>query len=223
LTVMTGYHLMQHTGVFFEFVPDEEAGIRDTYLRYREAQIARTGTQANTIWEAIPELQQVSGLNFYDLSGKMAEISLDLIREHPDLYLRNALKGWVLFWRAPVYWSPDLLKLGAAKPFARTMVIGLIWLERGLLVLANLAFLATSLLGLASRRLRQVWQIPALLWIMAGTIWLTSVVQTLLDHGDNPRFLIPLQSWVVFWVAWLVWQSWQAWQSKGTRLERVGP
>jgi hypothetical protein len=25
-------------------------------------------------------------------------------------------------------------------------------------------------------------------------------VQTLLDHGDNPRFLVPLQTWVLLWV-----------------------
>jgi hypothetical protein len=24
-------------------------------------------------------------------------------------------------------------------------------------------------------------------------VWLISIVQTLLDHGDNPRFLVPLQ------------------------------
>jgi hypothetical protein len=37
---------------------------------------------------------------------------------------------------------------------------------------------------------------------LASTIWITSIVQSLLDHGDNPRFLLPLQSFVVLWVAW---------------------
>jgi phosphotransferase system glucose/maltose/N-acetylglucosamine-specific IIC component len=35
---------------------------------------------------------------------------------------------------------------------------------------------------------------------LAGTIWIASILQTLLDHGDNPRFLVPLQSLVVLWV-----------------------
>jgi hypothetical protein len=35
------------------------------------------------------------------------------------------------------------------------------------------------------------------LWFLLGTIWLTSIAQTLLDHGDNPRFLVPVQSLVV--------------------------
>jgi hypothetical protein len=33
--------------------------------------------------------------------------------------------------------------------------------------------------------------------VLAGTVWVASVVQTLVDHGDNPRFLVPLQA-VVF-------------------------
>jgi hypothetical protein len=34
-------------------------------------------------------------------------------------------------------------------------------------------------------------------WATAGLVASTSILQTLLDHGDNPRFLIPLQM-VVF-------------------------
>ncbi|TLN19002.1 hypothetical protein FDZ74_06380, partial [bacterium] len=86
VTVMNGYHLVQHTGYFFEYVPDEDAALRDTYLRYRAERIAEYGTQGNTIWGAIPELEKVTGLNFYDLSRKMASVSIELIRAHPDLY-----------------------------------------------------------------------------------------------------------------------------------------
>lgn len=200
LTVMTGYHLVQHTGVFFEFVPDEQAVLRDTYLRYRQAHIAATGTQANTIWEAIPELSKVSGLNFYDLSRQLARLSTDLIRQHPDLYARNVIQGWGMFWLAPVYWSPELLRWDALQP----VVTALVWLERLLLVLANGLFVVTSLAALLWKRLRRAWRIPAQLWLLAGTVWLASVVQTLLDHGDNPRFLVPLQSLVVVWVLYVL-------------------
>jgi hypothetical protein len=47
---------------------------------------------------------------------------------------------------------------------------------------------------------------PAFIWCVAGCIWVASVLQTLLDHGDNPRFLVPLQSLVVLWVLWYGWQ-----------------
>ena len=46
---------------------------------------------------------------------------------------------------------------------------------------------------------------------VVGLVWLASIVQTLADHGDNPRFLIPLQMFVFYMVA-----SWM-WQWKGTR------
>lgn len=56
LTTMTGYHLVQHTGYYFEDVPDEYAQLRDIYLDYREARMAQRGTQGNTIWDAIPAI-----------------------------------------------------------------------------------------------------------------------------------------------------------------------
>ncbi len=68
MDTMTGYHLVQHTGVFFEYVPDDYAALRYTYLNYSDANIAQYGTQTNTIWDAIPEMQKVSGMGFYDLS-----------------------------------------------------------------------------------------------------------------------------------------------------------
>lgn len=200
LTVMTGYHLVQHTGVFFEYVPEEDALLRDTYLRYREARIAETGTQTNTIWEAIPELSKVSGLNFYDLSRQLARISMNLIRAHPDLYARSVLKGWSMFWLAPVYWSPELLRWSSLEP----VLTALIWIERVLLILANSMFLLSSLAALLMKRLRQTFHIPAGLWALAGSVWAASIVQTLLDHGDNPRFLVPLQSVVVLWVVYII-------------------
>src|SRR4030066_950509 len=99
LTTMTGFHLIQHTGSFFEYVPDEYASVRDTYIQYRDAHIAQYGTQTNTIWEAIPEMSRVSGYNFYDLSKVLARISIQLILKHPWLFMKSAISGWWMFWR----------------------------------------------------------------------------------------------------------------------------
>jgi len=33
-------------------------------------------------------------------------------------------------------------------------------------------------------------------------VWIASILQSMLDHGDNPRFLIPMQSLVVLIVLW---------------------
>lgn len=200
VTVMNGYHLVQHTGYFFEYVPDEDAALRDTYLRYRDARVAEYGTQGNTIWGAIPELEQVTGLSFYDLSRKLASVSINLIREHPGLYARTVIKGWFMYWRAPFYWDADVF----SPPGLQALMKGLVTGQRIALVLVNVIFVAASPLVLLWKRARQAARMNPFLWFIGGLIWLSSVAQTLPDHGDNPRFLIPLQSWVVFCILWLI-------------------
>jgi hypothetical protein len=56
----------------------------------------------------------------------------------------------------------------------------------------------------------------ALLLASAGAIWITSIAQTLVDHGDNPRFLIPLQSMVCLAV---ILAGWSWYRANGTEQE----
>jgi len=212
LTTMTGYHLVQHTGNFFEYVPDEYADLRDTYLEYRDAHIAEYGTQTNTIWEAIPALTEVSGLHFYDLSRTLARISIDLILHHPDLYLRNVLKGWALFWLAPVYWQSQSFTWQAAVPALKLLIQS----QRGLLVAGNAAFVILSLIVVirAIRAHPLTRRLPPFFWFLTSSIWITSILQSLLDHGDNPRFLVPLQSLLMAWLIWVIAHAWQAARKK---------
>ncbi len=217
LTTMTGFHMVQHTGGYFEYVPDKYAALRDTYIKYRNAQIAQNGTQTNAIWDAIPEMTKVSGMTFFDLNRLLIRISTRLILDHPDLFLRDCVEGWWMFWRSPVYWSQGAFRspgMGAVTNLA-------IRIERPFLWAANVLFIVLSLLsaGLAVwpprklpahgpvARLRSMAvRMPAFIWCVAGCIWVASILQTLLDHGDNPRFLVPLQSLVVLWVLWYGWQ-----------------
>jgi hypothetical protein len=202
---MGGYHMVQHTGVFFELLPDEDATIRDTYLKYRDAQVAERGDQTNAIWDAIPELTEVSGLSFLDLSREMQRLSWQLIRAHPDLYARNVVEGWVDFWKAPVYWRAELIRW---EPFRPVMGVWIL-LGRALCIAANAAFLGGTVLWLVSRRMRTRVAGDAHLSAAAGLVWLISIAQTLVDHGDNPRFLVPLQM-VVFYVVLRAGWSWLA-------------
>jgi 4-amino-4-deoxy-L-arabinose transferase-like glycosyltransferase len=202
MTTMTGYHLIQHTGGFFELVPDQYSALRDTYLEYRSRHIAEYGTQTNTIWDAIPAMERASGLNFYDLSRTLAQISVRLILDHPLLYLKNVAEGWWLFWRAPVYWSPQAFE----SPFIVAILERWIFVQRFLLNTANILFIFTSMLAVAMhKRLRLSTNKRLFLWFWIGTIWISSILQTVLDHGDNPRFLVPLQSLVVLWLLWIAW------------------
>lgn len=206
-TTLGGYQLVQHTGEYFEFLPDEVAPLRDVYLEYRDAQIAERGTQTNAIWDAIPEMTEVSGLSFFGLSAELQRLSLQLIVQHPKLYLANVAQGWVDFWKAPVFWDRDAVRselIGGL--FAAWVVVG-----RLFTLIANAAFLAGSVLVVVSRRVRGRLGLDRYILVTGGLVWLASIVQTLADHGDNPRFLIPLQMFVFYMVA-----SWM-WQWKGTR------
>jgi len=209
-TTMTGYHLVQHTGSYFEYVPDEYASLRDIYIKYLDEQIAQYGTQTNAIWDAIPEMSRVSGYSFYALSTVLARISIDLILHHPILYIKNAISGWWLFWRAPVYWSAESLQF----TWMAGMVKLLVQLERALMFLFNLLFIFVSIVFVIIELVYTLRRKPsplairsanpilyAYLWMLLGNIWIASILQTLLDHGDNPRFLVPLQSLVILWVA----------------------
>lgn len=204
-STMGGFNLVQHTGVFFEYLPDEYAPLRDTYLKYRDARMAERGDQTNSIWDAIPELTEVTGLGFYDLSREMQRLSILLIREHPDLYARNVVEGWVDFWKAPVYWDPGHV----ASPSVRSFLSAWSTAGRGISLAANVAYIllmaALPFPLTLARRLRH----DSSWWPAAGLVGIISVLQTLIDHGDNPRFLVPLQMVVVYSAAFAAWSWWQ--------------
>lgn len=221
VSTMSGYHLVQHTGYYFEDVPDEYATIRDVYLEYRDARIAERGTQGNTIWDAIPAITGATGMNFYELSRVLQKISVQLILTHPWQYLARVLRGWWLFWRAPVYWDITAVQSGVLAQVLNVLVM----IARLAMFVTNLVFIGTSAAALFSKRLREFWQLTPFHWLLAGSVWATSAVSSLLDHGDNPRFLVPLQTAVVFWVIWLLFYSWHAWRfhhRAEQSLEKVG-
>ncbi|MEZ0396532.1 MAG: hypothetical protein ABWK53_08920 [Anaerolineales bacterium] len=197
MDIMSGYHLVQHTGAWFEYVPDEYAAVRDTYIEYREMRRRETGQPNNAIWDAIPAIQEASGLGFIELSQLMARLSIRLILEHPLRYLVSAAQGWWWFWKAPFYWTPEAI----AHPALRAVVRALVLLERGALFAANMTFLAGSL-ALLWKKVRRRLAPGLLVWFAFGTVWFTSILQTLLDHGDNPRFSVSIQSLVVLLVGW---------------------
>jgi len=147
-------------------------------------------------------MEKVTRLGYFGLSRLLTDISMSLILAHPDLYLQNVLSGWGTFWWAAVYWTESALRIPALAPLIR----GLILLERGFMIVANLTFLAGSLLAVLSKKIRQMLAMDLFLWFGVASLWSASVLQTLLDHGDNPRYLVPMQSLVVLIVYWWLLQ-----------------
>jgi hypothetical protein len=208
-TVVTGFGLIQHTGSYFEYLPDSAAPIRDTYVRLRDERIAARGDQSNTIWDAIPELSRVSGLGFYDLSREIQRLSVQLIREHPWWYASSVAEGWVDFWKAPLWWSPEAI----VSPAIRAVLSAWATAGRLLSLAANGFFLLGTAAAALSRRASHRLGVDRHVLAAVGTVWVSSVLQTLFEHGDNARFLVPAQMLVVYVVARMAYAWWT--QSRG--------
>ena len=202
MSSVDGYHIIQHTGKFFEYVPDEDAPIRDTFLKYRAIQIAKTGSASNTIWAAIPELQKVSGLGFYKLSRKLQDISRQLILAHPQLYLASVFEAWYNFWSAPFYWRPGAF--GAIGNW-------LTQLQRYLLWAANAIFVAGTF-TLVFQRVRKIVNMPVTLWLLIAIVWVNSILQAIVEASENPRYSVSTQTLVVMIVVWWAYHLIQKWR-----------
>ena len=195
MSSVDGYHIIQHTGKFFEYVPDDNAAIRDTFLKYRTIQIAKTGKASNTIWAAVPELQKVSGLGFYKLSRKLQDISRQLILAHPQLYLASVIEAWTGFWSAPFYWRPGAFSI---------IGDGLVQLQRILLWAANAIFIAGTFM-LVFQRVRKTLAMPPALWLLLATVWVNSILQAIVEASENPRYSVSTQTLVLIVVVWWGW------------------
>ena len=72
---------------------------------------------------------------------------------------------------------------------------------RGVLMLANLIFLLGTL-GLIFPRLRHRLQLNTPLYLMGASVWAASIMQAMLEFGDNPRYSVPVQTLVLLLVGW---------------------
>ena len=190
LDAMGGYHKVNHVSSFFEKAPTEYQQISEIFIKYRDARIELSGSAVNTIWDAIPDLMKATHLNYYALGRQMGEISDKLASQNPGLYWKNVGLAWLWFWKVGVVWQPG----GFQDGLVRAMVDKALLFQRGVLILANMAFLLGSVIILVRR-----WfsRLPPLLWATTAFIWFTSFLQAIAEFGDNPRFLAPAQSLVI--------------------------
>ena len=77
---------------------------------------------------------------------------------------------------------------------------------RGAAILANGLFLLFSVGALIFGGLRRRLNPPKFILASTAVIWFSSILQSLVDHGDNPRFLVPLQLLLIVVVMWAIWK-----------------
>ncbi len=196
LSTQIGIGLMNQSLAFIELAPDRYGAIRDIYVKHRDAKLAQTGRH-NANWDAIPELQAVTGLSLPALSQELTSLSVYLFLHHPIRYGIGVTRAWIGFWSVPNYWFLDRL---SPRWFAAPLLFA--WsIEHGLLRLVNVAFLITSALALVSRRFRGRIGYDLTLASISAVVLAASLVQALSEYGENARYAVPVQALIVVAVA----------------------
>ena len=215
LSTMTGHNLTNHSGGFMERASDEHATIRDIYLKYREQKVAQTGSHSMTIFLAHREMREKTGLNRVALSRQLTNLSLELFVNNPALYLRSVARSWARFWAAPSYMRSEQFLV----PAAATIAEGAWRVERMLFVLMNaLAILASAWVVTSAviRRLKGTTGLSIPL-IVTSVVMGASLLQALVEFGENARYAIPTQSLAALLVLLVAWDVRSAFRARPHR------
>jgi hypothetical protein len=199
VTTTIGYNLSNHSGAFMELAPPQYSTIRDIYLRYRAWQIPRMGSHTMTIWYAEGEIKRTTGLSTAELSKQLTRMSLQMFAEHPTLYLESVAKAWVRFWGFAFY---DFV--GAYQDSAGSALFPLLIVLGSLQLGINVMFLiiaAYSIARFAKRRASFDFDLAVIGIVVAG-----SVVQALVEYGENVRYLVPLVPLTIYTVVTFGWR-----------------
>lgn len=98
LSTLSGLGMTNAVGGFMIQRNDQYKEIRDIYLKYRKNQIEETGSYTNTIFKALPEMQEKTGLSYAQLSMRLQEMSKLEMSEQPLPYLKHIIVSAYSFW-----------------------------------------------------------------------------------------------------------------------------
>jgi len=220
VTTLTGYNLSNHSGAFMEKAPDEYAELRDIYLKYREQKINETGSHTMTIFVARHEMMRETGMSEIELSKEFQKISMSLFVANPGEYFKNVAKAWISFWPVPNYWRLELfensdLSSGLDK----------IWKAQHIFIRVMNAFFLIAVVFVmwkfikGNKSIRDELLLPVTLMAVVLGI---SILQALVEYGENPRYYIPNQTVIIIVFAYyfpkLIKFSSKYWQKKSPKV-----
>ena len=201
LTSLSGYGLTDMVGNYMEYAPDKYAVVRDIYVEHRDARVAVRGNYAQTVWAAFWDMSEATGLDYSGLSRLLGQVSIDLIRAHPALYLKNVALGWVGFWKVPNYW-----RLNLVHPTSLVPLLEKVWqVERAGLLGLNGVFLGMGGVWMIRWVRRSLYGLEATLLATWMVVIVGSVAQALVQYGENPRYGVPFEPLMVWTVVMGLW------------------
>lgn len=194
-TYFLGFNLTQTATPFFELVPDEKKEIRDILLKHRDS-IAKLPNKniAMSIWAAHDELLQQTKLTPPQLSKNLGEISIDLFKEHPNLYLRQVTISWLHFWKESILWKPAQIKSSLLKNILMGLWLYIQqWAAIGLSVLF-IYFSLKHLFRFMKHGLKKFdFNLFIILIVLSG-----SIAQAMITYGSNDRFSFPYFPLIIY-------------------------
>ncbi len=198
ITTLLGYNLSNHSGDLMEHAPDKDAVLRDIFLKYRNRKMANTGSPYMAIFDARQEMRRVTGLSEIGLSRELQRISVNLFMAYPVDYLRSVGEAWLSYWTEPIYWRLDKISSPGVA-----VVVRAIWkVQHPLLRGLNVVFMLLTPYVLWRSLLQRNALSNALrvaLLLMASVLSV-SVLQALVEIGENGRYFIPNQALVLMLV-----------------------
>lgn len=197
-TYYFGINLAQTATSFFEKAPEEDALIRDIFVRKRDSITKFAPTRyPMSVWFAYDELIEKTGLSPQDLSAELGRISKNLFKEHPELYAKQVFNSFYLF-----FGNDDSIKW--SKKFKNKYFqygLTLIWkhFQQYFLVLINILFLIFSFKEILFFFKSKCKIFNTNLFIVC-IVLSGALAQALVAFGSNSRFAFPFLPLIVYFV-----------------------
>jgi len=196
-TYLLGINLSQTATPFFELVPQEHEVIRDILIKHRDSLIIHNPNKtAMSVWAAHDELISTTNLTAPQLSEKLGEISIELFKQHPDLYLKQVSISWLHFWKENILWKPKQIK----SVIVKNIFMGTwLYIQQWIAIAVNIMFLYFSIKQIKKLIKLRVKSFDFNLFLMS-IILLGSVAQAMIIYGSNGRFSFPYFSLIIYFV-----------------------
>ncbi|MFH1069880.1 MAG: glycosyltransferase family 39 protein [Candidatus Glassbacteria bacterium] len=195
LTTTVGVNLITHTGAFIQDAPERYEKIRRVYLENRRIEVAQTGRQPSTIFRAMKDLERTTNMDYVALSRELTRLSVTLILRNPLKYLRSMARSFARFWLPAWYTGQGgvraVMRSGEAPMIllVGTFTLVHLWL--------SLLFLLLPLLCLFGDRLKMPAPFDFRLIGVYVLVFSAAVFQALINNGDNPRYELPVEPFVM--------------------------
>lgn len=196
ITSLPGYNLSNISGKFIERCEDKEyKEIKDIYLKYRE----KRKTHIFTIFYAKDEIMEKTGLTFSGLSKKLTMLSLKLFYKNPHLYLKSVITSFINYWGAGNVWQPENIN----ETYKKTLLN--IWNAQKVILIGTNTFFLISLILLFIKKKSLIIINNPLLLLMTMIIIFSSILQALVEHGENTRYKLPFQHLILIVVIKIIY------------------